>query len=128
MAWPTRLPTAGAVNVNGGVLNMLTFSGSTGAVTLTSGTISGSGVLTGTSYNVQSGEIDATLGGSTAVLTKNTAGLVTLGGANTYGGGTTISSGTLLLASGGSIGAGSISITPSAVFDTSALPVPAASR
>ena len=118
------LPTAGAVNVNGGVLNLLTFSGSTGPVTMTSGTISGTtGVLTSNAtYIVQSGAISAILAGNSGIaLSKTTTGLLTVSGANTYGGGTTIGGGTLAVLSGGSLGSGNISVTPGAVFDTSAL-------
>lgn len=54
-----------------------------GAVTLTDGTIDGTGSLTGTSYTVSNGRISANLGGD-ATLTKTGAGTVTLSGANTY--------------------------------------------
>ncbi len=54
-----------------------------GDLTLTDGTIDGSGFVTGTSYTVSSGLISANLGGD-ATLTKTGAGQVTLSGANTY--------------------------------------------
>jgi autotransporter-associated beta strand protein len=88
------LPTAGAVTVNGGQLDLGTNSGAVGAVTLTSGAITG-GTLTGTRYNVQSGTASANLGGSGSTLLKNGTGTVTLTSANTYAGGTTVSGGTL---------------------------------
>jgi autotransporter-associated beta strand protein len=115
------LPTTGPVTVSGGNLNLLTYSGSVGAVTLTSGTIAGgSGVLTGSSYAAQSGIITARLGGGNGVaLIKSTTGLVTLSGSNTYGGGTTISAGTLAVLPGGSIGSGNVTIAPGGVLDVS---------
>ena len=79
------------------MLNVGTFTGSIGALTLTSGTIAGTtGVLTGTSYNVQTGLISATLAGASGLL-QSTTGLVTLAGSDTYTGGTSISAGTVKL-------------------------------
>ena len=85
----------GGITVNGGTLDIKTFSDAVGAVTLTNGTITGTtGVLSGTSYAVANGTISAVIGG-TGSLTKTTAGTVTLSAANTYSGSTTISAGTL---------------------------------
>jgi len=91
------LADTGAINVNGGVLALGTNTDSVGAVTLTSGSITGSGAgtLTGSSYDVQSGSVSATLGGVAVALSKSTGGTVTLTGANTYSGGTTITGGTI---------------------------------
>ena len=87
--------SSGAVVVSGGTLDIKTFTDTVGAVTLSSGSINGTtGVLTGTSYAVQSGSISAILAGA-VTLTKTTAGTVTLSGANTYTGLTTVSAGTL---------------------------------
>ena len=93
------LANTGAINVNGGTLDLGTNTDTVGAVTLTSGSITGSGTgtLTGSSYGVQSGSVSARLGGSGVALTKTTAGTVTLTGTNTYTGATTISGGTLAL-------------------------------
>jgi autotransporter-associated beta strand protein len=89
--------SSGAVTVSGGTWDLKTFSDTVGAVTLASGNISSSsGVLTGTSYAVQSGSIGAILAGSGA-LTKTTAGTVILSGVNTYTGATTISAGILAI-------------------------------
>jgi len=97
--------STGGVTVNGGTLALGTFSDSVGAVSLVSGSITGStGVLTGTSYDMQSGSVSAILGG-TGALTKSTAGTVTLSGTNTYTGVTTINAGTLSV---GTIGNGGI--------------------
>jgi autotransporter-associated beta strand protein len=111
------LPANGAVTVSGGVLNLLAYSGSTGAVTLTSGTIAGTtGVLNGTSYAVQSGYAGTSLGG-TAALTKTTAGLVTLSGSNSFAGGSTISAGTLEFANIASMpSAGTVSVANAATL------------
>ncbi len=85
-----------SINVNGGTLNIATFSDTVGAVTLTSGNINGTtGILTGSSYSMQSGSVSAILAGTGANLTKSTAGTVTLSGTNTYTGVTTITGGSL---------------------------------
>jgi filamentous hemagglutinin family protein len=111
--------STGALTVNGGTFNLGAFSDSVGAVTLTGGSITGTtGVLTGTSYAMQSGSVSAILGG-TGALTKSTAGIVTLSGANTYTGLTTISAGTLMLGSTSALGtaAAGTSITAGATLD-----------
>lgn len=96
------LANNGAINVNGGTLALGTNTDTVGAVTLTSGSITGSGAgrLTGTSYGVQSGTISAKLGGSGA-LTKTTAGTVTISSDNSGGGGYTgaiaVNAGTLIV-------------------------------
>jgi len=95
------LPSAGALTLNGGTLNMATFNGTVGAVTLNSGSIttSGTSVLTGTSYTVQNGTVGAILAG-TGSLTMNGPGTLTMTGANTYTGGTTLAGGILNFANG----------------------------
>ena len=92
-----RLPDAGSVTVSsGGTLDLQGYSDVVGAVTLTSGSIIGTGTLTGTSYAVQSGTISANLAGTNTALTKTGLSTVTLSGTNnTYGNGTTVSEGTL---------------------------------
>lgn len=93
-ATDTLLDT-GAVNVNGGTLDMATNADTVGAVTLTSGTITGStAVLSGSSFDLQSGTVSAILGGSGA-LTKTTTGTVTLSSVSTYSGATSINAGIL---------------------------------
>jgi len=90
------------LTVNGGTLSIGNYNQSVRGVTVAGGTITGdSGVLTGTSYALQSGTVNAILGG-TAALTKTTSGTATLGAANTYSGNTTISAGTLALGASGS--------------------------
>ncbi|MEQ1903238.1 MAG: autotransporter-associated beta strand repeat-containing protein [Pirellulaceae bacterium] len=97
------LANTGAVSVNGGTLSLGGNSDTVGAVTLASGTISGTtGVLTGSSYSVQDGTVSAILGGG-AGLTKSTGGTVTMSNANTYTGATILNAGILNLT--GSLGA-----------------------
>jgi autotransporter-associated beta strand protein len=99
------LANTGAVSVNGGTLSLGGNSDTVGAVTLASGTISGTtGVLTGSSYSVQAGTVSAILGGG-AGLTKSTVGTVTMSNANTYTGATVLNDGILNLT--GSLAAGS---------------------
>ena len=94
---------AGALTVSGGTVNMGAYSDTVGAVTLTSGSILGSGgTLTGTSFALQSGTVSANLAGA-AALTKSTAGTLTLSGVNTYTGTTSVTGGTIVI-SGASTG------------------------
>ena len=108
--------SSGAVNVNGGTMNIATFSDTVGAVTLTNGSITGTtGVLTGTSYAMQNGTASATLAGAGVALTKSTSGTVELSGtsANTYTGATSIQDGTLNLnksAGVNAVGTGAITV------------------
>jgi fibronectin-binding autotransporter adhesin len=106
-----RLADSGALTVNGGTFDIAGFDETVAAITLASGTISGAtGVLTGSSYDAQSGTVSAILAG-TAALAKTTSGTVTLSGANAYTGGTTLSAGTLALGSAGALGStGTISL------------------
>jgi autotransporter-associated beta strand protein len=123
---------SGTTTVNGGTLtannytalgsgaNLIVNSNSTvalgsynatvGAVNLNSGNISGSGTLTGTSYNVSSGTIAPTLAGAGVTLTKTGAGTVTLNAAQSYTGKTTVSGGTLALGVGASLASTNINL------------------
>jgi autotransporter-associated beta strand protein len=119
------LSDTGAVHVDGGTLALGANSDTVGAVTLTSGSItgSGSGTLTGSgsNYDVRSGSVSAILGGSIG-LDKSTGGTVTLTGANSYTGTTTVNTGSLALGTGGSISASTtIDIKGSATLDVSTL-------
>jgi fibronectin-binding autotransporter adhesin len=100
-----RIANLGNLAVSGGTFDLQTFTETVGGVTLSSGSIigTGTGTLIGSSYTLQSGSVSAILGG-TAALTKNTSGTVTVSGANTYSGGTAINGGTLLLTSSGALG------------------------
>ena len=99
-----RLLNSGAITVSGGSFDLQTYSETTGVVTLFSGSIIGSGTLTGSDYLFHSGTVSAPLGGF-ADVTKSSAGTVTLSGANTYLGGTTIDGGTLVINSSANLGA-----------------------
>jgi len=95
------LADAGSINVNGGILALGTNTETVGAVTLTSGSITGSGtaaqgVLTGSSYDVRSGSVSAKLAGGSVNMVKSTSDTVTLSGANTFTGSLTIKEGTIL--------------------------------
>ena len=90
------------VKVSGGTLNVAN-SDTVGAVELSSGTISGAGTLTGSSYSLTNmGTISSILAGGGITLTKTGAGTVTLSGNNTYTGLTDVQAGTLSLGRAGS--------------------------
>lgn len=112
---------SGGITINGGILDLgVDHSDTVGTVTLTSGSITGSGTSTLTSnanYAVSSGSISVILGGSVG-LTKTTTGVVTLSGANIYTGATTISTGTLRLGTDNSVSAASaVTVSSGAIFD-----------
>ena len=100
----------GDLTVNGGTLDLQAFSDSVAALTLTSGSISGTtGLLNATSYSLVAGSISARLGGALATLAKSGSSYtntVTLSGANAYGGATTLgtNSGSLLIAHNQALG------------------------
>ena len=98
--------SSGNMTINGGTLDISTYSDTVGAVILQNGTITGStGVITGTSYNFREGTVSAIIAGSVAVtrIATNTAvdSIVTLTRDNTYTGTTTITSGILKLGANG---------------------------
>ena len=115
------LADTGAVNVNGGTYDVAV-NDTVGAVTLTSGTISGVGALTATSYNVNiaaANTIGVSLAGGT--LTKNGTGALTLTGTNTYTT-TDIIAGTLAIGNGGTagtLGSGAVSNASNLTFNRS---------
>jgi fibronectin-binding autotransporter adhesin len=60
------------LTVNGGILDIATFTDAVGTVTLTNGSIDGTtGVLTGTSYAMQNGTVSAILAGAVALNQNN---------------------------------------------------------
>lgn len=112
-----RLADAAAVTANGGSLAIGNFNDTVGAVSLASGSITGTGgTLTGSGYAVQSGSVSAILGGAGVALTKTTSGIVTLSSANTYTGNTIIKAGTLKLD-----GSGNVASTNIVVGDTGSI-------
>jgi fibronectin-binding autotransporter adhesin len=100
-----RLANSGTVTISGGTFDLQTFTDTVGLVTLSSGSITGTGTgaLTGSSFTLQSGSVSAILAGAGA-LTKSGSGTVTLSGVNTYSGGTSINGGILAVTSSGSLG------------------------
>ena len=119
----------GGVAVNGGVLNLSTFSDSVGTVTLTSGTIAGTGTLTSSSGFTMEGTglASASLAGAVG-LTKSGNGTLTLSANNGYTGRTQVNGGVLAvnntnaLAGTGTIsfGGGSLQYSASNTRDYSA--------
>lgn len=98
--------SSGNVIVNGGILDIDSFSDSVGAVTLQDGIITGSsGVLSGSSYSFREGTVSAIIGGNVTVtrIATSTAidSVVILTRENTYTGQTSISSGILKVGSAG---------------------------
>lgn len=108
------------LSVNGATFAMSTFNETVDTATLTSGSITGSGILTSTNnFQVQSGSISAVLASSNGLI-KSTGGTVTLTGANTYAGTTTISAGTLAIGASNVIpdgaGKGDVSLAGTLAF------------
>ena len=103
----------GALTVDGGTFDLGFRFEVIGAVTLISGSISGSdGGLNATSYDVRSGTISTQLDGrSNAGLTKSGAGTVALTHYNTYTGGTTVSDGSLQYSANDQLGDASGAVT-----------------
>jgi fibronectin-binding autotransporter adhesin len=89
------LANSGALTVTGGTLALGANSDTVGAVTMTGGTISGTGTLTGSSYTATAGTVTALLGGAAGV-TKNGTGTLTFNSAATqhFSGGLTVNQGT----------------------------------
>jgi autotransporter-associated beta strand protein len=102
----------GPLTINNGYLNLGGFNQTVGVVSLVGGSIAGtSGLLNGSSYQVQSGTIGARLGG-TGALIKSGSGTATLTASNSYSGGTIINGGTLAVNNlfGSGTGSGNLSI------------------
>jgi autotransporter-associated beta strand protein len=85
--------TSGPYTVNGGTLDIGSFSKSIGAFRITGGTVKGTGTLTSNAtYDAQAGTVNARLAGAVG-LNKTGAGVVTLTGTNSYSGATAIDEG-----------------------------------
>jgi autotransporter-associated beta strand protein len=115
-----QIADASTVIVSGGTLALGAFTDTVGAISLLSGAITGSGgVLVGSSYDAQNGSVSAILGG-TALLTKSSAGTVTLTANNIFSGATLIAQGTLALTGTGSISnSPSVTVAGGAILDVS---------
>jgi fibronectin-binding autotransporter adhesin len=93
----------GAVTINNATLDLGGNNDTVGPVILISGTITSTvGVLSGSSYEVQSGSVKAILGGAGG-LTKTTSGTVTLDATNFYTGSTLVKDGTLVVTTSGAV-------------------------
>ena len=106
------------LRVNGGTLDLASFSDTVSSLILQGGTIAGSsGVLSSsTNFDLRSGTVSATLGGSSG-LNKTGADTVTLAGTNTYTGATTVSAGRLVLDAAGSLAdSGALAVSSGAAF------------
>lgn len=101
---------SGGITVNGGTVDIATFSDMVGTVTLGtlaggSGTITGStGVLSSATYTVYAGTISAIIAGDAGALTKSTPGTVTLTKANLFTGAVTVSVGNLKIQNSTALG------------------------
>jgi len=109
------LLTSGSVTVGGAAVLALGATAQTvGAFRLVDGAVQG-GTLTAGSFGVENGLVSAVLSGS-GMLTKSTAGTVTLGGANTLTGAMAITGGTLALGGAGLLTRGSVMVSGTAVL------------
>lgn len=90
---------SGNVTVNGGTLNIGAFSDTVGTITVSSGSIIGSGTLYSTEdFSFSGGTISSVLGGSSGLI-KTGTGTLTLTGANTFTGQVWIQNGTISVSS-----------------------------
>ncbi len=98
----------GDITVNGGTLDLSTYSPTAGIVTLTGGAITGSGTLTGSSYALSGGTLSAKIGGSGAMTVT---GSTTVSGANTgYSGAVGVTGGTLTVGDVSALGSGAVTV------------------
>ena len=72
-----RINNTSAVDISGGTLGMSTLSDTIGSLVMSSGSITGTGKLTATTYNLSGGTVSANLGTGTMTVTN---GSVTLNG------------------------------------------------
>ena len=110
---------AGSIAVNAGKLNLTSISHRVGAVTLGNGTITGTGVLTQTSFlatNTGAALVAESLAG-TGGFTQNGSGTTTLMGSNSYTGGTTVNNGTVISSTAFALGStnGSLNVAGGAL-------------
>jgi autotransporter-associated beta strand protein len=112
---------SGPMFVRGGVLDLSGHTDSVGGLIVTNGGTVTGGVLASTAgFLIGDGYVSTALAGATT-LSKSSATMVTLAGANTYTGATYVSAGTLVLGSLGSIvSSSSVSVRSGAVLDVSA--------
>jgi autotransporter-associated beta strand protein len=108
----------GSLTIGNATLNIGAYNQTVGTVTLAGGIINGtSGRLTGTSYQMQSGTVNATLAG-TASLNKTTVGTLTLNSPSIYSGGSTLNGGSVFVnnITGSGTGTGAVTVNNSATL------------
>jgi autotransporter-associated beta strand protein len=95
----------------------------TGAGTVTNSNVGTTSLLTAGGNNASQTFAGVLKNGAGVLaLAKAGAGNWALSGADTFTGGATVSAGTLAVLSGGTLGSGSVTVSPGAVFDVSQLP------
>ena len=116
------LANAGAVTVSGGTLAIGANSDTIGALTLTSGSLTGTGTLTVASATFDhsgSQAVGAVIAGSGS-LTKAGNGTLTLSAANTFSGGTLLRSGAIVVSGASALGGSGVVTVNDASTGTSA--------
>ena len=131
-----RLANGAAVTVAGGTLGLSTFSDTVGSLTISSGTLGGSGTLTAATYALNGGTVSANLGAGTATASSGTTllsgtsaatvvnvsgGLLTLASANRLADTAAVAVSSGELAMGGNDTIGSLSTTGGTVSGTGTL-------
>ena len=99
----------GNLMLNGGTLDLGTYSPAVGTVFFNGGTFTNGTLDNATAFEVGTGSLSANLGGVSA-LTKSGPGAFTLSGNNTRSGGTTVRDGTLSITDTASLGSGPLSV------------------
>ena len=109
----------GNYSIAAGTLNLGSFSQSISGLSITGGTLTGSGTLTSSSdYDVQGGVVDVVLGGNSVGVHKSGPATAILTRGNTFGGSTTISGGALQADFGAAIPASGFLILDGGVLET----------
>jgi autotransporter-associated beta strand protein len=107
-----QIPDHSPLEVRGGTFNTGGFSETVHSVLMTSGTITGSGTLTGTNgYDLRAGTCSTILGGAGVAATKSTTGILELSAANTFTGGFNHNGGTVRAGNNAALGAANSVVT-----------------
>ncbi|MDX2110775.1 MAG: autotransporter-associated beta strand repeat-containing protein [Verrucomicrobiota bacterium] len=112
------LSNNGPVTVNTGGTLRVNALDNIGTLRLLGGSVTGSGTLTPMAVTATSGSISANLDGLLTRLDKNTSGVLSLSGNNSYAGGTFVNEGTLLVNNtvGSGTGSGAVTVASGAVL------------
>ena len=111
------LDDSGSVTIENGATYELIGSDTVGDVTLTNGTIRGTGALNAAFYNLNNGTVSAPLAG-TGTITKSTVNTVTLAGSNKLVGDVVVDAGTLVLAANAKLNFALIGTTTNSIAGT----------